>query len=92
MPKSMNKNIIEGLRVLIKSSLSKASGPSLAVSVASNGEIVWEEAFGLANIERNIPATPNTVYALASVTKPMTATALMILAQKGQVNLDAPVF
>jgi non-heme chloroperoxidase len=64
--------------------------PSVVISVARNGEIVWERAFGWADIERQRRATPETPYYMASITKSLTATALMTLVERGRVNLDAP--
>jgi CubicO group peptidase (beta-lactamase class C family) len=52
---------------------------------------VWEEGFGSANREREIRATPHTMYSLASISKPITATALMVLVERGLVDLDKPV-
>jgi CubicO group peptidase (beta-lactamase class C family) len=63
---------------------------SLAIAVAQDGRIVWEEAWGWADRARHVPATPRSVYALASVTKLMTATGLMTLAERGRVDLDRP--
>ena len=65
--------------------------PSIAVAVAHRGEIVWEEGFGWANIEERVPATANTLYSLASISKPITATALMILVERGAIHLDRPM-
>ena len=65
--------------------------PSMAVAVARDGEIIWEKGFGLADRERNIPATEHTPYPLASISKTLTATGLMTLVERGLVNLDAPV-
>ncbi len=65
--------------------------PSMAVAVARDGEIIWEEGFGLADRERNIPATEHTPYPLASISKPLTAIGLMTLVERGLVNLDASV-
>jgi len=64
---------------------------SISVAVAKNGRIIWEEAFGWANREKRIKATPHTMYSLASISKPMTATGLMILAERGLVDLNKPV-
>jgi len=64
--------------------------PSLAVAVAKDGEILWEQGFGWANREKRVPATEHTPYSLASISKPVTATALMILAERGLVGLDRP--
>ena len=75
--------------------------PSLAVGVAQHGRVLWEEAFGLAVIGGSseatvnpgaaVHATPDTLYSLASVSKPFTATALMVLVERRQVVLDAPI-
>jgi CubicO group peptidase (beta-lactamase class C family) len=64
---------------------------SLAIAVAQDGRIVWEGAYGWADKEKKIRATPRSVYALASITKLMTATGLMVLVERGQVDLDRPV-
>ena len=64
--------------------------PSLSLAVVKNGQIVWEETFGLANLEKKITATPGTLYPIASATKPFTATGLMILVERGLVDLDKP--
>ncbi len=65
--------------------------PSLAVAVAHDGGIVWEEAFGWADEEGGLRATPQTLYRLGSISKPITATAVMRLAEAGLVDLDAPI-
>lgn len=64
--------------------------PSIAVAVARNGSIVHEAAFGFADAEGKVPATVHTPYPLASVTKPLVATGLMVLAERKQVDLDQP--
>src|SRR6266705_6936673 len=63
--------------------LFRSRSPSVAVSVAKDGRILFEEAIGLANQEKLIPATPYTMYALASISKPLTATGLMVLVDRG---------
>lgn len=65
--------------------------PSMALTVAQQGEIVWETAIGMADHERQIPATPELAYPIASVTKPMTATAIMQLVEQGKLALDQPM-
>jgi len=64
--------------------------PSLSLTVIKNGEIIWEEAFGLANLEKKIKAAPETLYPIASATKPFTAAGLMILVERGLVDLNKP--
>ena len=65
--------------------------PSVAVAVAKEGRIVWEDAIGWANREKRIPATASTIYPLASISKPITATGLMVLVERGLVDLDRPI-
>jgi CubicO group peptidase (beta-lactamase class C family) len=79
------------VRALIRQLMSERGIPSVAVASAKGGRIVWEEAFGVANRERHVPATTTTMYSLASISKPFTATGLMVLAQRGAVKLDSPV-
>ncbi|HSX59289.1 MAG TPA: serine hydrolase domain-containing protein [Tahibacter sp.] len=64
--------------------------PSLAVAVVRDGEIVYARAFGHADLAQRRPATVHTAYALASATKPITATAVMQLAERGKIDLAAP--
>lgn len=81
----------EPIRETIRHEIAKKKAPSIAVAVARNGEIIWEEAFGFADVEREVAATPQTKYSLASISKPITATALMTLVESGKVRLDRPI-
>lgn len=82
---------VDRIRNLIRSKITELSATSVAVAVAHNDEILWEEAFGWANREDRISADPHTMYSLASISKPITATGLMILVEKGKIDLDMPV-
>ncbi|MBE9533404.1 MAG: beta-lactamase family protein, partial [Proteobacteria bacterium] len=79
------------VRVHIEQLVADGEVPSMAIAVARDGEIIWEEGFGLVDRERSIPATEHTSYPLASISKPLTATGLMILVERGLVNLDSPI-
>jgi CubicO group peptidase (beta-lactamase class C family) len=79
------------VRELIRSQLIERALPSLAVAVAREGAIVWEEGFGWADRENRVPVTPHTLYSLASISKPITTTALMVLKQRGLIDLDRPI-
>lgn len=65
--------------------------PSLTIAVAQGNTVLWEEGFGWADRERRIAATPHTLYSLASISKPITATAVMILKERGLLDLDRPI-
>lgn len=64
--------------------------PSAAVGVVTQDGTIWAEAFGLADRERKTRATLDTTYWLASVSKPITATGLMVLVDRHAIDLDAP--
>ena len=78
------------VREQIRKGLLDETLPSLAVAVARDGIVLWEEAFGWADRENRMPATPHTMYSLASISKPITATGLMLLVERGLVDLDRP--
>ena len=71
--------------------IDKGDIPSLSVAVVENGEIIWMESFGYADKENKIKATPNTLYTIASVSKPITATGIMKLVEDGKIDLDVDI-
>lgn len=84
-------NQFNSVREIIRAKLVESVAPSLAVAVAKDGEIIWTEGFGWADREKRKLATPHTMYSLASISKPITATGLMILKERGMLALDAPI-
>lgn len=84
-------NEINNLRELINLKLVETGTASLAIAVAQDGEIIWEEGFGWANRESRIKADAHTMYSLASITKPITATGIMILKERGLIDLDRSI-
>src|SRR5215510_13657183 len=60
-----------------------APGPGCAAAVSVNGETVFEKAFGLADMEHNVPNTAQTIFESGSVAKQFTAAALVLLQQEG---------
>ena len=65
--------------------------PGMAVAVVQDGKVVFERAYGLANIELNVPVTSSTRFIIASTTKAWASTAIMMLVEQGKVGLDQPV-
>jgi CubicO group peptidase (beta-lactamase class C family) len=65
--------------------------PGISAAVVENGEFVWSEGFGMADLEQFVPATAQTLYRLASVSKQLTAVAAMRLSEQDKLDLDAPV-
>ncbi len=65
--------------------------PGLSAAITKGRKIVWAKGFGYSKKEGGVQATPQTVYHLASVTKPFAATIVMQLVEEGKLTLDTPV-
>ena len=65
--------------------------PAVSCAVALRGQLVWAEAFGYANLEQRVPATPLTVFRIGSLSKPLTAAGALVLYDRHQLDLDAPI-
>jgi CubicO group peptidase (beta-lactamase class C family) len=68
-----------------------APAPGCAAAVSLSGETVFEKAFGLADLEFNVPNTTQTIFESGSVAKQFTAAALVLLQQDGKLSLGDPV-
>ncbi len=69
----------------------RKDAPGCAVGVAKDGKIVFERAYGMANLEYDIPLTPDSIFEAGSVSKQFTAAAVLTLAADGKLSLDDPV-
>jgi CubicO group peptidase (beta-lactamase class C family) len=69
----------------------KPGAPGASVVVVRDGRVLLERAYGLADVDSNVRATPRTDYRLASLTKQFTAMAVMILAERGTLSYDDSV-
>jgi CubicO group peptidase (beta-lactamase class C family) len=63
----------------------------LSLALATGEHILWAEGFGYADRGRGIRATPDTVYQAGSLAKPLTAAAVVLLVERGEIDLDRPV-
>jgi serine beta-lactamase-like protein LACTB len=71
--------------------MAASSVPGISVAVVQDGELVWSQGFGMADLENFVPATSSTLFRLGSISKPITATAIMQLSERGKLDLDAEV-
>jgi CubicO group peptidase (beta-lactamase class C family) len=65
--------------------------PGCAVGVSQAGEVVLRSGYGMADLERNVPVTADTVFESGSVAKQFTAASLILLARQGKISLDDPL-
>lgn len=74
----------------VKKQMANDKTPGLSIAFMKD-HFIWSKAYGFADLENRVPAKPESAYRLASVTKPMTAVAILQLVEKGKINLDAEV-
>ncbi|MEX1129998.1 MAG: serine hydrolase domain-containing protein [Vicinamibacterales bacterium] len=66
----------------------KAISPGCALAVYQGDAVAYRKAYGMANLDHDIPLTPSTVFHVASISKQFTGTAILLLAQDGKLSLD----
>lgn len=81
----------EKLDAVLQEIMTRWQVPGLAVGIVDRTEIVHARGFGVQSLETRAPVTPDSIFCLASVAKPFVATAVMQLAERGRIDLDAPI-
>jgi CubicO group peptidase (beta-lactamase class C family) len=76
---------------LIKKELKAKNITGLSIALVDDQRIVWAAGFGYADKANQVPATPETVYGVGSISKLFTATAAMQLAEQGKIDIDKPL-
>ncbi len=84
-------SLIKSLPDIVRAAFEESGLPSLSMAIVYDRDIIYNQAFGFADLEKKIPATTKTVYPIASITKLFVATMLVQLAEKGVVTLDTPL-
>lgn len=79
------------IEAVVAKFMSSTHVPGVSVAVVENAQYEWSSGFGFADLENNVPASEHTLFRLASISKPLTATGAMQLWERGQLDLDAPV-
>ena len=79
------------LNQLIESEMEQEEIPSIAAAIVKDDEIVWQNTYGFQDITSQTPPTEETIYLLASISKVITAVAVMQLYENGQLDLDANI-
>ena len=75
----------------IAATVAQREQPGLSIGIVYDQDLIWAKGYGFADLERRVPATPNTLYRIASISKLFTATAIMQLRDAGKLRLDDPV-
>lgn len=83
---------LEALDKAVLLMLERHAVPGAALAIARDGKLVYAKGFGWADTDGKRPATPTTKFGLASLSKPLTATAILRLVEDGKLSLDDRVF
>jgi CubicO group peptidase (beta-lactamase class C family) len=89
--KSLSREKRVEIEKAVASFMSANGIPGVGAAVVLDGEPVWSAGFGMADLENSAPATSATLFRLGSISKPITATAVLQLSERGKLDLDAPV-
>lgn len=79
------------LEAYLQDRMDRADVPGMAVGIVSDSELVYTGTFGYRNIHAGMPVEDDTIFLVASVSKPVTASALMLLESRGELDLDDDV-
>ena len=82
---------VERGRDLVRTSISEQNLPGMSVAVGADGEIVWAEGFGFANLENSLPVTPAHRFRIGTVSIPLTSAGIGLLLDQQRLRLDDQV-
>jgi methyl acetate hydrolase len=87
-PPSLLPQGTTALSTFLKSATDRGDVPGVVVAVVDKNGVLYNEAFGKSSTVKNTPMTKDTIFNMASMTKPITSTAIMILVDEGKLKLD----
>lgn len=90
-PREAYSTAIDSSRELLRRVKDEVGSPGIVVGVSVDGQAVWLEGLGFADVENRIPCSPDSVMRVASISKSFTMTAVAKLWEEGRIDLDAPV-
>src|SRR5687767_12970475 len=82
---------VDSARIAARDLVREGHLPGVSVAVGQGSTVVYAEAFGWADLSREVLATPGTLYPVGSISKSMTATAAGLLWERGRLDFDAPI-
>jgi len=90
-PAEVDTETLEQFEAELESLRQELKIPGISAAVIKDSKLIWARGLGYADVEKDIPATPETPYHLASVTKTFAAVVIMQLVQEGKLSLEDPV-
>ncbi len=90
-PRADYVEVVQELERMIAEEMQDKGLPALSIALVDDQETVWARGFGMADPDRQVSATAQTVYRVGSVSKLFTDMGVMQLVEKGELDLDAPL-
>jgi D-alanyl-D-alanine carboxypeptidase len=93
-PLAERPEVAAALQVLdawIQTTVAEREQPGLSIGIVHDQDLIWSRGYGYADLDKKAPATPSTVYRIASISKLFTATAILQLRDAGKLHLDDPL-
>lgn len=87
----LTQNQIAGIEREVRAAMTSTKAPAISIAVTRDTSLVLLRTFGTADLENNVPASNRSVFRVASVSKPITAVAVMQLVEQGKLDLDAEI-
>jgi CubicO group peptidase (beta-lactamase class C family) len=91
VPRSPSADPLDGFDAYVRKAISDWEVPALAIAVVKDGEVVFQRGYGFLELGRATPADDETLFAIGSTTKAMTAAAIGMLVDEGKLSWDDPV-
>jgi CubicO group peptidase (beta-lactamase class C family) len=79
------------LETSVQKALQKTKTPGAAVAIVSGDNVIFAKGFGISNVETGTPVTADMLFRIGSLTKMITATVLVSLAEEGKLSLSTPI-
>ena len=83
--------VVDEARALVQADVAERGYPGIAIAVSVDGETVWSEGFGYADLEHRVPMSRSVKFRVGSISKSMTAAAVASLVEDDRLELDATV-
>lgn len=90
-PPLVTPEVAEAFKADMRAYVDRGNAPGIITTVIENGEVVLEDAYGVANVPTGTPMAVDTPIRIASLTKVITSVAALMLVEEGKISLDAPV-
>src|SRR5215469_10938480 len=90
-PPALPENITSRIDLLISDTMKRQHVPGVSVAIARDSKLVYSKGYGYRNLDNRLAANGNTKYAIESITKELTASGILLLQEKGKLNIEDPL-